>query len=128
MIHHNLAILITQIEAYRILKRNRMSTHLTLESRPEPKGPPTAVPLPEDNHWIHRVDVGGHALVAFRRLGAMMIGFAPGNGWTTAEAAHYPVEEIYKAVRDSRPSPDIPADTCFEAIRMLQAACNEEKK
>lgn len=101
---------------------------MILESRPEPDFHPFAIPTAEDDHWIHRVDLGGHFLVAFRKLDILRIGFGPANGWTVAEAAHYPVEEIYRAIRDTRPSSAIPADTCFEAIRMLQKVCDKETK
>lgn len=102
-----------------------MSAHddgLVLESRSEPVFPPEWIHLPEDDGWVHRIDIGGHYMVAFRKLYVMVIGYGPATGMTKALPAHYPVDEIYRHTRSSRPDPTIPADTCFAAIKMLKEA------
>lgn len=100
---------------------------LVLESRSEPVFPPGWIYLPDDDEWVHRVDIGGCHMVAFRRLFVMVIGYGPATGVTRSLPAHYPVDEIYQYIRPDRPDPSIPADTCFAAIKMLKEAVGAQK-
>lgn len=100
-----------------------------VESRPEPEPRAIQIPLPDDDHWIHRVELGGgYHMAAFRKFDVMVIGFAPANGYGKSLPAHLPVGDIYRHIRSGKP--DIAsADLCFTAIGLLKSAIgNEEKK
>ena len=100
---------------------------LTVESRPEPERSDIQIPLPTDDDWIYRVALGGGCyLTVSLKFRIPVIGFAPANGYAETQSAYYPVEDIYKAIRRSRPE-GISPDVCFAAINLLKRTVDRDE-
>lgn len=80
-----------------------------------------------DDEWSYRVVLSPRqAVLGFRKIGTIGIGFAIEEYWNTNMPYRRDAQEIFDHIRDNKGDGEISDEDCLAAIRMIQDAARED--